>query len=97
MYRPTVGLPIRLREFAFWPSWRAPEYGLLLVETDAGERWTLRGDPGLVEMVRDARASALSDATLPDATLGGQWQARRGWPDDWIPQAFDSDDWEPLP
>jgi hypothetical protein len=88
----------RTREYSFWPAprealGRAPDYGILHVEMNGGERWTLRGDPELVEMIRDASARG---SALGRASIGGEWEARPGWPDDWDPPVFESDDWTPF-
>jgi hypothetical protein len=66
------------KEFAFWPDPEQPDFGLLLCEDDAGRRWTLRGDPELVKMLRDA-----PPALRANLTLGGAWEQREGWPDEW--------------
>ena len=67
------------REFAFWPNPIEPTFGLLLCEDAKGRHWTLRGDPELVRMARDAPPN-----TLSDADLGGEWEAAEGWPDEWV-------------
>ena len=68
-------------EYAFLPNEEHAEYGLLLCEDDDGEHWTLRGDPELVRMLADVADSGAS--ALADLEVGGEWERRRGWPDEW--------------
>lgn len=66
------------REFAFWPDEASATYGLLFCDDDEGHHWTLRGDPDLVRMIRDAPPGVLADAEL-----GSTWERLEGWPDEW--------------
>ena len=66
------------RELAFWPNEESAEFGLLYCEDERGERITVRGDPQLVRMLRDA-----SPEMRADLDLGGEWERIDGWPEDW--------------
>jgi hypothetical protein len=68
------------KEYAFWPSPDAPEYGLVLCVDDHGDHWTLRGDVELVRMIRDA-----PPRPLRGLEMGNEWERRFGWPDEWAP------------
>jgi hypothetical protein len=70
---------LTVKEYAFCPRPESPEYGLLFCVDDDGKRWTCRGDPELVKMVRDA-----SPEVLAELLIGGTWEQREGWPDEWV-------------
>ena len=70
-------MTLRPKEYAFWPTPEDPEYGLLFCVDEEGKRWTLRGDPDLVRMLRDAGPEGRGELSI-----GGVWEQRKGWPDE---------------
>jgi hypothetical protein len=66
------------KEYVFWPSELEPVWGFLLCFDGDGNHVTLRGDPDLVRMVREAL-----EHVVADLEVGGQWERRAGWPEDW--------------
>jgi hypothetical protein len=76
-----------IREYAFFPAPpEQPVFGLLFVEYADGSRWTLRGEPELLQLA--IAASGLPEHVLAGATLGGVWERCPwpGWPDEWSPE-----------
>jgi integrase len=76
--RAGAAMTMTPKEYAFWPTPEDAEYGLLLCVDDGGKHWTLRGDPELVKMIRDAGPDVRAGLTM-----SGTWERREGWPDEW--------------
>lgn len=60
-------------------------YGLLLAETETGDRVTLAAaDVGYVRTIATAGPEALAGLELTDEAVVSKFLRRDGWPDDWI-------------
>ena len=75
-------MTMTIKEGAFWPDPQHPQYGLLFCVDEAGNRWTLRGDPQLVKMAMTLNGKVDVESTTGTG-IGGSWEQRPGWPDEW--------------
>jgi hypothetical protein len=78
-------MSLRPLEYAFWPDEQRATYRLVFCEDDDGNHITLRGDPELVRMMRDANREVVSESF----DVGGVWERPEGWPDEWRDGTFD--------
>jgi hypothetical protein len=76
-----------VREFAFYPAPEQASVGLLFVEDDAGQHWTLALPPANLQTLLSVSDTAPGGFIVPDGAQGFIEDAERlaapGWPDEW--------------